>query len=157
MSATHNITKKYFYEILPSLWIPLLNLDHLVKIPTGLRLFGILLHDAHRAGRLTANIPYFKMLLNTWKKFLSFDWPGSHSAPLPLRFRSASAPPTSFPGSLLYARTRRRNPGRGNTAVKRNAHVRDLRKRGKNKGKLYTKECGLNKNTKYKKTPENIR
>ena len=44
-----------------------------------------------------------------------------------------------------------------NTAVKRNAHVRDLRKRGKNKGKLYTKECGLNKNTKYKKTPENIR
>ncbi len=44
-----------------------------------------------------------------------------------------------------------------NTAVKRNAHVRDLRKRGKNKGKLYTKECGLNRNTKYKKTPENIR
>ena len=44
-----------------------------------------------------------------------------------------------------------------NTAVKRNAHVRDLRKRGKNKGKLYTKECRLNKNTKYKKTPENIR
>ena len=44
-----------------------------------------------------------------------------------------------------------------NTAVKRNAHVRDLRKRGKNKGKLYTEECGLNKNTKYKKTPENIR
>ena len=44
-----------------------------------------------------------------------------------------------------------------NTAVKRNAHVRDLRKRGKNKGKLYTKECGLNQNTKYKKTPENIR
>ena len=44
-----------------------------------------------------------------------------------------------------------------NTAVKRDAHVRDLRKRGKNKGKLYTKECGLNKNTKYKKTPENIR
>ncbi len=44
-----------------------------------------------------------------------------------------------------------------NTAVKRNAHVRDLRKRGKNKGKLYTKECGLNKNTKNKKTPENIR
>ncbi len=44
-----------------------------------------------------------------------------------------------------------------NTAVKRNAHVRDLRKRGKSKGKLYTKECGLNKNTKYKKTPENIR
>ncbi len=47
--------------------------------------------------------------------------------------------------------------GLDNTAVKRNAHVRDLRKRGKNKGKLYTKECGLNKNTKYKKTPENIR
>ena len=46
---------------------------------------------------------------------------------------------------------------KNNTAVKRNAHVRDLRKRGKNKGKLYTKECGLNKNTKYKKTPENIR
>ena len=46
---------------------------------------------------------------------------------------------------------------RDNTAVKRNAHVQDLRKRGKNKGKLYTKECGLNKNTKYKKTPENIR
>ncbi len=44
-----------------------------------------------------------------------------------------------------------------NTAVKRNAHVRDLRKRGKNKGKLYTNECRLNKNTKYKKTPENIR
>ncbi len=33
-----------------------------------------------------------------------------------------------------------------NTAVKRNAHVRDFRK-----------ECGLNKNTKNKKTPENIR
>ena len=48
-------------------------------------------------------------------------------------------------------------PGQHNTAVKRNSHVRDLRKRGKNKGKLYTKECGLNKNTKYKKTPENIR
>ena len=48
-------------------------------------------------------------------------------------------------------------PQNTNTAVKRNAHVRDLRKRGKNKGKLYTKECGLNKNTKYKKTPENIR
>ena len=30
-------------------------------------------------------------------------------------------------------------------------------KRWKNKGKLYTKECGLNKNTKNKKTPENIR
>ena len=30
-------------------------------------------------------------------------------------------------------------------------------KRGKNKGKLYTKECRLNKNTKNKKTPENIR
>ena len=30
-------------------------------------------------------------------------------------------------------------------------------KRGKNKGKLHTKECGLNKNTKNKKTPENIR
>ena len=30
-------------------------------------------------------------------------------------------------------------------------------KRGKNKDKLYTKECGLNKNTKNKKTPENIR
>ena len=30
-------------------------------------------------------------------------------------------------------------------------------KRGKNKGKLYTKECGLNKNRKNKKTPENIR
>ena len=29
-------------------------------------------------------------------------------------------------------------------------------KRGKNKGKLYTKECGLNKITKSKKTPENI-
>ncbi len=50
-----------------------------------------------------------------------------------------------------------RYPVQTNTAVKRNAHVRDLRKRGKNKGKLYTKECGLNKNTKYKKTPENIR
>ena len=46
---------------------------------------------------------------------------------------------------------------KNNTAVKRNAHVRDLRKRGKNKGKLYTKECRLNKNTKYKKTPENIK
>ena len=46
---------------------------------------------------------------------------------------------------------------RSNHMVKRNAHVRDLRKRGKNKGKLYTKECGLNKNTKYKKNPENIR
>ena len=45
---------------------------------------------------------------------------------------------------------------RENTAVKRNAHVRDLRKRGKNKSKN-TKECALNKNTKYKKTPENIR
>ena len=44
-----------------------------------------------------------------------------------------------------------------NTAVERNAHVRDLRKRGKNKGKLYTKECGLNKNNKNKKAPENIR
>ena len=44
-----------------------------------------------------------------------------------------------------------------NTAVKRNAHVRDLRKARKNKGKLYTKECGLNKTTKNKKTPENIR
>ena len=42
--------------------------------------------------------------------------------------------------------------------VKRNAHVRDLKKRGKNKGKLYKGVlCGLNKNTKYKKTPENIR
>ncbi len=48
-------------------------------------------------------------------------------------------------------------PRARNTAVKRNAHVRDLRKRGKNKGKLHTKECGLNKNTKYKKTPENIK
>ncbi len=26
-----------------------------------------------------------------------------------------------------------------------------------NKGKLYARECGLNKNTKNKKTPENIR
>jgi hypothetical protein len=31
------------------------------------------------------------------------------------------------------------------------------KKRWKNKGKLYTKEYGLNKNTKNKKTPENIR
>ena len=48
---------------------------------------------------------------------------------------------------------------RRNTAVKRNAHVRDLRKaREVNKGKLYTKECGMDKNgTKNKKTPENIR
>ena len=55
-----------------------------------------------------------------------------------------------------HARSRVSRPCRfllsmGNTAVKRNVHVRDLRKRGKNKGKLYTKECGLNKNTKYKK------
>ncbi len=59
-----------------------------------------------------------------------------------------------FPKSIVYFF---KNGYFTNTAVKRNAHVRDLRKRGKNKGKLYTKECGLNKNTKYKKTPENIR
>ena len=44
-----------------------------------------------------------------------------------------------------------------NTAVKRYAHVRDLRKARENDHKLYTKEYGLNKNTKGKKTPENIR
>ena len=60
-------------------------------------------------------------------------------------------------GPTVFASDASDDPAEANTAVKRNAHVRDLRKRGKNKGKLYTKECGLNKNTKYKKTPENIR